>query len=239
MADPSYSVGIEFVTGSFTDITDDVLRVTAHRALANGFDPLSPGDCNILLDNMTGKYSPEYPDSVFAGLMRPNLQVKVQATHSGSTYNVFRGYIDDWTVDPGLETQRRTTLACRDTLKRVQKSVITTSLYLDMPVTSFATIVLSEMNVTSFSVSSMADTMGFQWFQTQPAMTAVQDILASGFFFGYVDGGGTLNIKPRSVIFPGSVIDSQSNFLSMDYRLADDALINKAQVEYSTRDLPL
>ena len=239
MTDPVYAVGIEFVTGSFTDITDDVLRVTAQRALANGFDPLTPGDCSILLDNMTGKYSPEYSGSTFAGLMRPNLQVKVQATHSGSTYNVFRGYIDDWTVDPGLETQRRTTLACRDTLKRVQKSVITTSLYLDMPVTSFATIVLSEMNVTSFSVSSMADTMGFQWFQTQPAMTAVQDILASGFFFGYVDGGGTLTIKPRSVIFPGSVIDSLTNFLSMDYRLADDALINKAQVEYSTRDLPL
>lgn len=230
MTDPVYAVAVEFQTGSFTDITDDVLRITAHRALANGIDPLSPGGCNLLLDNMDGRYSPDYPGSQYYGLLRPNLQVKVQATHSGSTYNVFRGYIDEWLVDPNLETQRRATLSCRDTLKAIRNKLVTTSLALDMPVMSFATTVLSQTNVSSFTVHSMADTFGFQWFDQRPAMTAVQDMLVSGFFFGYVDGGGTLNMRPRATIFPGSVIGSLNTFLNLDYTLTDDRLINRAIV---------
>jgi hypothetical protein len=38
VSDPLYSVGIEFVAGSFTNVTSDVLRMDCERVLADVFN---------------------------------------------------------------------------------------------------------------------------------------------------------------------------------------------------------
>lgn len=61
MTAPSYFVGIEFASGSYTNITDDVLQFSTNRSLAGLFHKLSPGDAQVELFNQSGKYSPDIP----------------------------------------------------------------------------------------------------------------------------------------------------------------------------------
>lgn len=236
MSDPTYSVGVEFVTGSFTDITADVRQASITRTLADGFNPLNAGHAQLQLDNMDGRYSPDNTSSIYAGLMRPNLKVQVQATHSGSTYGLFYGEIDEWAIYPGLGDGRTATLTCRDTFKNAQNKLITTSLYTDYMVSSFAVITMSKANVNSFSIGALSDQRSFLWFDQTALPDAVTELLASGFYFARVNGSGTLEMMPRGYV--GSLgVTSYNQFLSMSYTWNDDFLVNRARVQYQQRDL--
>jgi hypothetical protein len=85
MIKPAYYVGIEFVAGSYTTITDDVLKASYNRTLGGAFSGFTPGGASFIIDNPSGKYSPSNAASPFAGLMRPNLPIKLAVEYPDIT----------------------------------------------------------------------------------------------------------------------------------------------------------
>jgi hypothetical protein len=234
MAD--YTVGIEFVAGSFTNVTADVLQLSINRTLASPANPLRPGSTNIQFRNDDGTYSPDNPNSAFAGLMRPDLQIKVQATDASSTRGLFLGTIDDWRVAPGFPSTA--TISGRDKVKQLREVTITTSLFQGYQVNSIFAEVFNAANVSSYNVDiSDANAIPFVWFRDQRASDAIQELIESGYFFAFADGNGVFQVKDRYFDASGTVVCSHNQAYSMGYSLAIDDVFNDAIVEGRERQV--
>lgn len=235
MPDPSYSVEIEFDPGSFTDITSRVDGFTIAREIAGLFRDLTPSDCTLVLDNWNSDFSPDYPSSAYAGMMRPNIAIRVRATHSSSTYNLFTGLVDEWRVDPTMQAQRRATIRARDEIKNLRNRTITSSLFTNFNVGSLFEDVLSLSGITSRGVDPIADETAFAWFRDENGSAAVSEILRSGFFFGYVDAGGQFRVRNRYFDQEGMVVGSYSEYFGLTYTKNDDDVLNDIAVEAAPR----
>lgn len=233
MAD--YFVGIEFVSGSFTNVTADVTQASITRILAGTFTAFRPGGATLQLVNDDGRYSPDNPNSQYAGLIRPNLPMKITATDASSTRGLFLGEIDDWSVQPQIGGAA--TVTARDVGKTLRVRTVTTSLFQDYNVASTFAEVFNAVDVSSYSVDAIKESIPFAWFRDQRADTAINELLKSGFYFAYVDGNGVINVKDRYYDATGTVVSSHNSGWSMSYALTDDEVINDAVVESRERQL--
>jgi hypothetical protein len=237
MADPLYAVGIEFSSGSYTNITEDVIRMSVSRSLANPFEKFRPGTANFILDNMEGVYSPDNATSPYAGLMRPQLQVRIHASHSSNSYSMFQGYIDEWSPNPDLSNPRICNIMCRDQGKRLMNRNITTSMFINYNVGSVFVEVMSLANVNSFSIDIIADEQPYAWFRDRKLTGVIDELLTEGFFFAYADGAGTFNVKKRYFDLEQVVVASFQEFKQLEYVLNDDFVMNDVTVEGVPRKL--
>lgn len=98
--------------GDFSDTGEDVSARTASatvrwergrdqiRALA----PPMAGSLSCTLDNTSGDYSPENASSPLYGNVEPGRDLRFQCDYSATTYPLFRGYIDEPTIDSEGQT---------------------------------------------------------------------------------------------------------------------------------------
>jgi len=96
----------------FSDTGEDVSDRTASatvrwergrdqiRALA----PPMAGSLSCTLDNTSGDYSPENASSPLYGLVEPGRDLRFRCDYSATTYPLFRGYIDEPTIDSEGQT---------------------------------------------------------------------------------------------------------------------------------------
>lgn len=237
MADPVYNVAIEFAVGSFTDVTSDVNRFNVSRDLGTIYAPLTAGQAMIELANFNGKYSPSNAGSAYAGMMLPNKRVRVQATHSGSTYGLFLGWIKQWQLNPALGA-RMTVVHADDVVSRLDDIVVTTSLYSNINPASLFCTVMSQCAVNSFAADVVADSIDFAWFDNAAARKAIQRLVNFGRYGVFQDGGGTVQMKGRYFgAFDSAVNTIVNNFFGFDYALDDSKVINSVKVSGAPRQL--
>lgn len=236
----SYSVGVEFVSGSFTEIVADVRGVSINRRAGNLFQPLSAGQMTAILDNMDGRYSPRNTSSPYTGLIRPDLQVRVRATFGGSTYNLFRGFIDTWTVKPALPGTRTAGFNARDRLKQLDDRTVTTSLIVATKINSFLKHMFDVASVTTatYSVDMITDESPFAWFRDRDLLGALQEVLGAGFYSSYVAPDGILRVRSRywdQIANPvASLLATATQtrgFWEMGYSLSDRDVLNDIKIE--------
>jgi hypothetical protein len=73
------------------------------------------GSATVVLNNRARLYDPFYTAGTYYGKLLPRRQIKIEATYGGSTYAVFRGFIDGWPpswTDAGGDST--VTLSCYD-----------------------------------------------------------------------------------------------------------------------------
>lgn len=90
------TVGIEFTSGVWTDVTGDVLvnaGVAIHHGRNSVLDTVGPGTASLTVDNLTGDYTPGHPGSPHYPNIRPNVRIRIAI----ATVVWFEGYIDAWT----------------------------------------------------------------------------------------------------------------------------------------------
>lgn len=93
--------------GEDEDVTDRVLASRTPIDFVYGRDQIrsltamAPGQLNLEVDNQSQDYSPDNPNSPVAGFLGPGREVFVSATFGGTTYNLFRGYLDNYDILPG------------------------------------------------------------------------------------------------------------------------------------------
>jgi hypothetical protein len=109
----------------FYNISSSVRSITTNRGRRRALERFSTGTATITLDNRdrsfdpTNTASPYYNATVGVTGVVPSIPVVVRATWDGTTYSIFRGFIDSWTfnyLDAGIG-DATATISCSDAFK--------------------------------------------------------------------------------------------------------------------------
>lgn len=235
----SYDIEVEFVTGSFTNVSAESLGFTITRERGEAGIGIAAGRTMIVADNFDGRWSPDNASSPYAPNIKPNRRLRIRAAWQGSTYALFTGFLDSVKVEPALE-RRRATIKATDRIKRLGKIVITLgSVFTDINVGSVWTHVLSGAGIATDqrSIDRLFDVLPFAWYaREKPANDAIRDLLDHGRSYAYLAGNDVLHVKDR--YWPGrqTVIASLVNdFLALGYTMTDERIINRAVVRSKPR----
>lgn len=103
--------GGAFSGASFDDVTDHVYGFSTNRGRSDDLGEIDQGTATIKLRDHDGRFNPENASSDLYGYLLPLRPVRIQATHNGTTYGVFRGFIDRIEFDP---LTRESVIECVD-----------------------------------------------------------------------------------------------------------------------------
>ena len=227
----------------------DVLAFSISRGIGDVFTGLQPGECEIVLDNFAGAYSPANATSSYYNVLRPGVQVYIYGEVTGEVgadleHELFFGSIDEIRVRPELDAPRQVTIRCRDGLKFLQDKTITTSMFISYNIGSLASAVLSLCNIrgdVGFSeftqaVDDINDVTVFASFDRREALGVLQEIAEAGGYKSYVDGAGVVRFRNRYFDQEGAAAASYNNFFSMDYARSDESVYNRIQITGQPRE---
>lgn len=104
-------------TSGWDDVTQYVWRMDIDRGRGDDW-----GDFNsfasVTFNNRTRRFDPYYTAGPYYGKLLPRKQIRIRATAGGTTYDVFRGYVDGWNpewTDAGQNSS--VTVSCFDALQ--------------------------------------------------------------------------------------------------------------------------
>lgn len=131
MAVPTLIVEIAFdhgpyvVSPTWTNISSDVTNVSIHRGRSDDFDKNFTATANLILNNNDRKYDPFNSSGTYFGKLTPRRQIRIRGTANGTTYDMFRGFVNGFPVtwaDAGkLST---VTIECFDAMSLLQSTII-------------------------------------------------------------------------------------------------------------------
>ena len=118
---PTLTLEIMFNGSTYTDVTSYVRECYTNRPPSRETGRYPAGTMTVTLDNRDGRFSPFNLSGpyVSAGVTQvlPDVQVRLSATWSATTYYLFCGYTEDWQDEfPDLGTDAVTVLTCVDPL---------------------------------------------------------------------------------------------------------------------------
>ncbi len=234
MADiSSYEVLIEFETGSWTNVIEDVIQISISQQIADMISPLAPAEIDLELDNQHGFYS-----NSLAALVRPNLQLAVLGTHQGSSRQFFRGYIDQWEFTPSLQGPRHAILTGRDSIKNLLNQRIVTSLYANQNISSLYTLVLDQLDVSSYHVDAMTQVVPFADLRDITFAEAMERLLGVNHAYSFVCPRRCLRVEgpyePETATVLASLSDT-GGCIDLLWTISDDRVFNKISVDTAPR----
>jgi hypothetical protein len=131
MAVPTLIVEIAFndnplvVSPSWIDISSFVQQVSIHRGRSDDFDKNFTSTASLVLNNNTRVFDPFNTTGTYYGKLTPRRQIRIRATANGTTYPIFRGYVNGFPVtwsDAGKTST--VTVECFDTISFLQSTVL-------------------------------------------------------------------------------------------------------------------
>lgn len=102
---------------TWTEVTSSVRSMSIDRGRSDDWGTFS-GSATVELNNRARLYDPFYTSGTYYGKLLPRRQIKIEATYGGTTYAVFRGFIDGWPptwTDAGGDST--VTLSCFDAMQ--------------------------------------------------------------------------------------------------------------------------
>jgi len=136
----SWSIKIDWNNDNFATSYDeaaytigfDVSRGIPSKALVttsgNGFEPISPGQGTITLDNHTRRFDPDNTAGALYGKILPGRKFRATCTYSGTTYPVMAGII--YAIPPITDPeQRQVQLSVRGMLQLLDRNITPPMLY--------------------------------------------------------------------------------------------------------------
>lgn len=98
------------------------------RDEARSLSAIQQGETAFDLYNFEGKYSPDNTNSPLHGNLQPGRRVLVEAVHLGTTYTMFRGFIDQFEIKPNRD-ERVVSLTVLDLLNKFSVVDMSTDMY--------------------------------------------------------------------------------------------------------------
>lgn len=87
--------------------TTDVRSIGIRRGRTREDQANQPGTLELILENRSGNYDPDNPSSSYIwngySILTRGLGVRISATWSGTTYVIFRGYLEQIAIDASLD----------------------------------------------------------------------------------------------------------------------------------------
>jgi hypothetical protein len=104
---------IEFyLNGSWVDVTQYVRSGSTRIGRRDELDTFQPGSITLEVDNRDRRFDPLNTAGPYYGYLLPGpaVKVRVRATWSAITYDIFNGYIDGWGISPQINGDSTLTL---------------------------------------------------------------------------------------------------------------------------------
>lgn len=111
----------------WTDITDDVQAVATRSGRNYELDRTETGTATILAENRDRQYEPGYPLSPHYPNVTPGREIRVRATWLGTTYDLWRGRVEEWPLNWGQADDATVTLEAVDGFELLARGDITTT----------------------------------------------------------------------------------------------------------------
>lgn len=176
--------------GDFVDAGDEITtRVHANEGVniaygrdqARAFAPVRPGEAAFVLNNVSRDYSPENASSPLVGKLVPGRPVKIDAIQDAATTTIYRGFLDDFTVNPNKD-ERNVTMSCLDALARfTQANPISTPLYSSIRTGTAIGYILDALGWPGGArdLDPGASIIRWWWEENTDGLTALNRMLAS------------------------------------------------------------
>ncbi|WP_304452914.1 carbohydrate binding domain-containing protein [Nocardiopsis sp. YSL2] len=200
------SVDVVQLLGPGEDITDRVLglRTTVDisygRDHARSLSAISPGQTGWELDNRSQDYSPDNPNSPLVGQVGPGRPVLIRATWQDKLYDLFRGHLDDYELDPSRES-RSVQLTALDTLARLRGAKLSTELYASVRTGEAIGIILDAIGwpADRRDLDPGASTLRWWWGESDDAFDVLSKVVeAEGpAAFAFVSSSGDFVFRDR------------------------------------------
>jgi len=229
------------------DVSNKVNYVHTTRGRSALADQFQTGNLTLRIVDQNGDFNPSNPASPYYTLLTPMKKVQITATHSGTTYGIFTGYITSYvTTQPKEATEvAYTTITAVDAFRLAQNAQITS-------VTGAAANDLSGTRIDQILdeidwPATMRDVdAGLTTLQNDPgtlrtALAAMQTVSDSEFGGLYVDVNGHFVFQDRNVTagsIGGTVTTFADNGTGISYadakwKLDDSLIFNSASVTRS------
>jgi hypothetical protein len=164
----------EDLTSSRRVLARSQISISYGRDTARSLSQLGPGRAALTLNNSSGDYSPELATSPLAGLLGPGRQMHVVATFAGRAYTLYRGFVDDYTLDPGAKDQS-VRLTALDGLSRLKEVQVSTALHPAVRTGEAIGHILDAIGWTAGrDLDPGATTLRWWWEEGSDAFSAVQ-----------------------------------------------------------------
>jgi hypothetical protein len=211
VAAPSYRLMIDWNDdGDFDDSGEDVtsrtldgrtpVNVRYGRDQARALSPISAGTANYELNNLSRDYSPENTSSPLDGLVQPGRRTLFQVDYDGTTYTLYRGFLDDFKVKPEIG-QRSVDVTCIDALGRLNGVSVSTSLYTSIRTGDAIGLVLDAVGWPADlrDLDPGATVIPWWWLEDADALDAVLNLVDSEgpTALVTVDGDGRIVFRDR------------------------------------------
>ncbi|MFJ9848569.1 carbohydrate binding domain-containing protein [Streptomyces sp. NPDC101150] len=244
------------VTSAGEDVSGRVLGLRTPLSFSYGRDQarslsaIKPGEIQFELNNMSKDYSPDYSSSPLYGKVRPGRPVLVRATHNGHAYDLFRGYLDDFTLDPSRD-KKSLTVSALDVLQKLADAQISTELFDSLQTGEAIGKVLDAIGwpTTKRDLDPGASTVRWWWEEGSNALDAVNKLVSTEGppAFAYVSEAGNFVFRSRHHRFIRSASKtSQATFRGtgseplfsepMTYDIGWRDLVNDITVDVTERD---
>ena len=119
----AFTDGPYVVSPTWTDVTAYVRNMNISRGIPDDWTLQADGSATVVLSNRDRRFDPFNTTGPYYGNLLPRRQIRIRATHGGTTYDVFRGFIAGWPpewTDAGKDTT--VTLFCFDALQLLGSS---------------------------------------------------------------------------------------------------------------------
>jgi hypothetical protein len=119
----AFADGPYVVSPTWTDVTSYVRGMEISRGVPDDWTLQADGSATVVLSNRDRRFDPFNTTGPYYGNLLPRRQIRIRATHSGTTYDVFRGFIAGWPpewTDAGKDST--VTLQCFDALQLLGSS---------------------------------------------------------------------------------------------------------------------
>ena len=119
----AFTDGPYVVSPTWTDVTAYVRSMDISRGIPDEWTLQADGSATVVLSNRDRRFDPFNTSGPYYGNLLPRRQIRIRATHGGTTYDVFRGFIAGWPpewTDAGKDST--VTLFCFDALQLLGSS---------------------------------------------------------------------------------------------------------------------
>lgn len=228
MSPITYVVSVDWDNdGTFVEAGDDITNQVLNRTgisiqygrdQSRALSPPQSGQVNMEVDNRSGDYSPENTSSPLFGKLGPGRPVLIQAIHMATTYNLFQGQLDDFTIQPDRQ-QQSVNFSALDLLGKLRSCTAHTELHFSIRTGNAVRHLLDEIGwpLSKRQIDPGVSFMRWWWADGDDCFTAMQNLVLTegpGALFSIdPDGNALFQDRAHRVLTPASTT-SQATFLT-------------------------
>lgn len=105
MSTPAPTVRIAFSNNPFDssvswdDVSSDVISVNIKKGRQHELGRIETGEATVVLLNTSGNYWPNNSEGDYYPNIKPLKRINIRVTYGGTTYDLYTGFIEEWTPD--------------------------------------------------------------------------------------------------------------------------------------------